>query len=96
MDYTGKQKAQLRALAGKQKVMFQIGQNGVTDNVKKNIIDNLTKHEVGRVSVLKNCPQDLDEVSRILTELGVEVIYTIGKVLILYKENKKIKDRIRL
>ncbi len=96
MDYTGKQKAQLRALAGKEKVMFQIGQNGVTDNVKKNILDNLSKHEVGRISVLKNCPQDMEEVSSILTELGVEVIYKIGKVLILFKENKKIKDRIRL
>ena len=96
MEYTGKQKARLRALANNEPIMFQIGQNGLTQNVVNNIFDYLRKHEVGRVSVLKSSPDTIDEIKAALEELGIYVVYTIGKVLLLYKENKNLKDRIRL
>ncbi len=96
MDYTGKQKAKLRTLANAEPIMFQIGMNGLTEIVVKNIHDYLKKHEVGRVSVLKTSPMSLDEISEILTETGIYVVYTIGRVLLLYKQNKELKDRIRL
>lgn len=96
MTFTGKQKARLRTLANQRPIMFQIGQNGLTDNVLTNILDNLRKYEVGRVSVLKGSPQTTDEIRPLLEDKGIHVVYVIGRVLLLYKENKDLKDRIRL
>ncbi len=96
MDLTGKQKALLRRYANEKPIMFQIGRDGLTDNIIKNILDNLEKHEVGRINVLKNCQQEIDDIIGILSEIGVYVVYRIGRVLLLYKENLRLKDRIRL
>jgi RNA-binding protein len=96
MDFTGKQKSTLKTLAIGRPIMFQIGAQGVTEQVIKNIIDYLRKHEVGRITVLKNCPQTFEEVNAILAENGVFVVGQIGKVLMLYKENRNLKNRIRL
>ena len=96
MIYTGKQKAKLRALANEKPVMFQVGQNGITDIVVKNILDYLNKHEVGRISVLKSSPSTIAEIVARLEELNIYVVYTIGRVILMYKENKKLKDRIIL
>jgi RNA-binding protein len=92
----GKQKAKLRRLANEKDIMFQVGQSGMTDQVVENILTNLLKHEVGRISVLKNCPDDFDQIIEKLENNGVMVVYKIGRVLLLYKENKKLKTRIRL
>ncbi|MCF7923837.1 MAG: YhbY family RNA-binding protein [Candidatus Izimaplasma sp.] len=96
MNLKGKQKAKLRRLANERPIMFQIGQAGITKSVINNIIENLDKHEVGRVSVLKNCPDSFEKVIDELTKSGIYVIYKIGHVLLLYKANPKLKDRIRL
>ncbi len=96
MIYTGKQKAKLRALANEKPVMFQVGQNGITDIVVKNILDYLNKHEVGRISVLKSSPSTIAEIVARLEEHNIYVVYTIGRVILMYKENKKLKDRIIL
>lgn len=95
-DLTGKQKAMLRRLANGKDIMFQIGQAGLTEQVIENILTNLTKHEVGRVSVLKSSPDDFDVIIKKLEEEGIMVVYKIGRVLLLYKKNRKLKTRIRL
>lgn len=92
----GKQKAKLRRLANSKDIMFQIGQAGLTDQVINNILTNLTKHEVGRISVLRNSPDDFDTIITRLENVEIMVVYKIGRVLLLYKENKKLKSRIRL
>lgn len=94
MNFTGKQKALLKRHANERPIMFQIGQNGLTDVVVKNILDNLHKYEVGRVSVLKSCPDEFDMIEARLTQTGIFVIDKIGKVVLLYKENKDLKNRI--
>ncbi|MFP4478152.1 MAG: YhbY family RNA-binding protein [Candidatus Izemoplasmatales bacterium] len=96
MELKGKQKAMLRRLANDKDIMFQIGQSGITQQVIDNILTNLEKHEVGRVSILKNCPDSPAEIISKLEENGIMVVYKIGRVLLLYKQNKKLKDRIRL
>ncbi|MFW5794669.1 MAG: YhbY family RNA-binding protein [Bacillota bacterium] len=96
MNLKGKQKAKLRKLANEKAIMFQIGQAGLTDSVINNILENLAKHEVGRVSVLKNCPDSFSEIINKLSAAGIYVVYKIGRVLLLYKPNPKLKDRIRL
>ncbi|MGD9964180.1 MAG: YhbY family RNA-binding protein [Candidatus Izemoplasmatales bacterium] len=96
MNLTGKQKAKLRRLANEKQVMFQIGQQGLTEAVTANILENLAKHEVGRISILKSCPDDINEIVIRLGEAGVYVVYKIGRVLLLYKENLELKNRIIL
>ena len=96
MKYTGKQKAKLRSLASKHKVMFQIGQKGLTDNVINNIFDYLRKYEVGRITVLKTSPIQIDEVMKKLEDLGIDCFAKIGKIIMMYKENLDLKDRIIL
>ena len=62
MNYTGKQKAALKRYANARPIMFQVGQNGLTDNVINNIFDYLRKYEVGRISVLKSSPDSIEEI----------------------------------
>jgi RNA-binding protein len=95
-DLRGKQKAQLKALASHKDVMFQIGQSGITQQVVKNVLENLAKHEVGRISVLKTCPDSMDHIIQVFEDNEILVVYKIGRVLSLYKENKALKDRIQL
>ena len=96
MEFKGKQKAKLKSLANKHKVMFQIGQNGLTDNVINNIFDNLRKYEVGKITVLKSSPESIDDIASKLNELGINVVGKIGKVLSVYRQNPELKDRIEI
>lgn len=96
MELIGKQKAMLKRLANTKDIMFQIGLAGISDKVIANILTNLEKHEVGRVSVLKNCPDSMDQIIETLENNKITVTYKIGRVISLYKENRKLKDRIRL
>lgn len=96
MELKGKQKAALRCLANEKDIMFQIGQAGISDQVVQNVLTNLEKHEIGRISVLKNCPDSIDAIIKKLEDHQIMVVYKIGRVLLLYKENKKLKNRIRL
>ena len=96
MELKGKQKAMLRRLANNKDIMFQIGQGGISQQVVDNILTNLKKHEVGRVSILKNCSDAVETIINELENNGIMVVYKIGRVLLLYKANKKLKNRIRL
>jgi len=96
MEFKGKQKAKLKSLANNHKVMFQIGQNGLTENVINNVFDNLRKYEVGRITVLKSSPESIDDIALKLNELGINVIGKIGKVISVYRESPELKDRIEI
>lgn len=96
MDYTGKQKAMLRKLANAKPVIFQIGMAGLSDVVVKNILDYLKKHEVGRISILKGCQEDLNDIIAKLGKNQIYVIAKMGRVLLLYKANPELKGRIVL
>lgn len=92
----GKQKAYLKKLANQKDVMFQIGQSGITEHVVNNVLENLTKHEVGRISVLKNCPDSMDKIIETFENNDIMVVYKIGRVISLYKENQDKADRIKV
>jgi RNA-binding protein len=96
MDYTGKQKAKLRKLANAKPVMFQVGIAGLSDVVIKNILDYLKKHEVGRISILKGCKEEISDIIAKLGDNNIYVTARIGRVLLLYKANPELKDRIVL
>ena len=80
----GKQKSYLRGLAHTLKPVFQIGKDGVNDNMITDIRNYLNKHELMKISILQNCPMEAEEIALIFSECGFEVVQTIGKTIVLY------------
>ena len=93
---TGKQKSYLRSLAHELKPVFQIGKDGVNDNMITDIRSYLNKHELVKVSVLQNCPEDMDEIEETFTDCGFNVIQVIGRTLVIYLKSKNAKNPIIL
>jgi len=93
---TGKQKSFLRGLAHELKPVFQIGKDGVNDNMLTDIRNYLNKHELMKISVLQNCPEELDEIEEALTDCGFEVIQIIGKTIVVYMHSKNATNPIVL
>ena len=95
-NMTGKQKSYLRGLAHELKPVFQVGKEGVNDNMLTDIRNYLNKHELMKVSVLRNCMMELDEIADAFMECGFEVVQIIGKTIVLYMKSKNAKEPIIL
>ena len=93
---TGKQKSYLRGLAHELKPVFQIGKDGINDNMLTDIRSYLNKHELMKVSILQNATVELDEVEEIFSSCGFEVIQIIGRTVVLYMHSKNAKNPIIL
>ena len=63
----GKQKSYLRGLAHTLKPVFQIGKDGVNDNMITDIRNYLNKHELMKISILQNCPMEVEEIADIFS-----------------------------
>ena len=93
---TGKQKRYLRSLANKLEPIFQVGKGGSNNNLFNGITEALEARELIKVSVLKNCLEEKDEVAQEISEnTGAEIVQIIGSTIVLYKESKD-KKRIDL
>lgn len=92
---TGKQKRFLRSEAHHLRPIFQVGKEGVNDNMITTINEALEKRELLKVSVLQNCLEETDEVAVALVEgTESELVQVIGHTIVLYKpsiENKTIQ-----
>lgn len=92
---TGKQKRYLRKEAHHLKPVFQIGKQGVNENLINQVHDYLEKNELMKVSLLQNCSEDKQEVAEQLEQATeAAVVQIIGKNIVLYKastENKTIE-----
>ena len=60
---TTKQKVYLRSLAQTEKAVFQIGRDSISDNLVRTVSDYLKKHELVKITVLKNNDGDLKEIA---------------------------------
>ncbi|MFD1362989.1 ribosome assembly RNA-binding protein YhbY [Lentibacillus salinarum] len=90
---TGKQKRYLRSRANHLKPVFQVGKTGVNANMIKQIGEALEKRELIKVSVLQNCLDDKDTVAEQLASgTGAEIVQTIGRMIVLYKESEEHKQ----
>lgn len=91
---TSKQRAYLRGLASEVNPIFQIGKSSLTPEFTKAIEEALEARELIKITVLKNCMDDPQEIAQILSErTHSQVVQIIGKKIILYREssdNKKI------
>ncbi|PXW91599.1 RNA-binding protein [Streptohalobacillus salinus] len=92
---TGKQKRYLRKTSHPLRPIFQVGKEGVNENMLIQINEALEKRELIKVNVLQNCPEDKDDVKEAILEgTEAELVQMLGNVITLYKlsaENKTIQ-----
>ena len=93
---TSKQRAYLIGLAMNIDPIYNIGKGGISAEFTNGIAEALEARELIKISVLKNCDDDIKELARIISErTGSEIIQVIGRKIVLYKESKN-NTKIRL
>jgi RNA-binding protein len=86
---TGKQRSYLRSLANEVPALFQIGKNGIDENVIQQFRDALEAKELVKVRVLKNSLYTAREAcDEIAQAINAEIVSVIGNKFVLYKESK--------
>ena len=90
MTLTPKQKSHLRSLAHKLKPVVMIGNAGVTENIIREIDNNLSHHELIKVRISGMERDDRTKTAdRLSQETNSELINVIGHIAVLYRAGKK-------
>jgi RNA-binding protein len=96
MTLTGKQTRHLRALGHHLDPLVQLGKLGLTDNALEAVNAALTAHELVKVRVGTECPDDTKALAALLgPELKAEVAQQLGRTILLYRRHPK-KPTIKL
>jgi RNA-binding protein len=91
-----KQRSYLRSLANTITPIFQIGKNGIEQNLLKQIDDALEARELIKINVRNSSDLEMRNVSDVICEaLNCEGVQIIGKKLVLYRTSNE-KPRIEL
>ncbi len=88
MNLTGKQKAKLKSIGQTQKVMVQIGDKGVTENVINSLNEALEAHELIKISI-QHPQRDVrkEMIAELAQKSESHIVNIIGKTALLFKEN---------
>jgi len=89
-----KQKKFLKSMAHDLSPLVLIGKEGLSEKLYESIEVSLKAHELIKCSILKTCPQSVNEVAiECAMHTKSQVIQVIGRVVVLYKQSseKKIK-----
>ncbi len=87
---TSKQRAKLRSLASTMPSIFQIGKGAISDNLTEGLDSALTARELIKITVLKNCDYEADDLMRLLeVKLRAEAVCRIGNKIVLYRYSRK-------
>ncbi len=82
----GKQKRYLRGLAHSLKPLLHIGKAGLTEAFLKELEASLDRHELLKVKVLEEAPDDKKGCAAQLEGFhGIQVVQTMGRTLTLYR-----------
>ncbi len=93
---TSKQRAYLKGLAMTMDPIINIGKSGVTPELVASVDEAITKRELIKLSVLKNCMEDPKELAETVAgRTKSQVVQVIGKKIVLYRRNSK-KPKIEL
>ena len=96
MELTGKQRAQLRAMANELEPIVHIGKDGIGENLVKQANDALEARELIKLRVLETSPVSAREAAdEIAEKTHSDVVQVIGTRFVLYRESRDNK-RIRL
>lgn len=91
-----KTKRKLKSLAMTLDINYQIGKQGITNNVLTLLDNALTAHELIKVSVNKSVHDDISTfILDLSSKLHAEVVEKKGYTIVLYRKNPK-KDIIKL
>ena len=86
---TGKQRAKLRAEANGIPALYQIGKDGISENVLKQLDEALEARELIKVHVLDSALLDTRETADGIAEtLGADTVQTIGSKFVLYRRSE--------
>ena len=97
MIKTSKQRAYLKSLAMDMPAVLYVGKGGVTPELVSNVREALEARELIKLSVEKSSDEDIQEIAQTLAErTRSEVVQTIGRKIVLYKEGKDDKRKIIL
>ncbi len=92
---TSKQRANIRKVANAFDAEVQIGQNGITENLLKQINMALDSHELVKISILANSDVNAKAIINDLAKtLNAEPIQAIGNKIVLYRFSRKAKNHI--
>jgi RNA-binding protein len=87
---TGKQRRHLRALGHHLEPIVQIGKQGLTESATRAIDRAIGDHELVKVRLGTECPDDRDEVAdRLAADLDADVAQTMGRTILLYRRHPK-------
>lgn len=79
----------LKKLSHELNPIFQIGKNGVSEDLIEGINQALEKRELVKISILQNCPFDKEEVFFDLQAFTKsETVQKIGRTIVLYRRSK--------
>ena len=87
---TSKQRAYLRSLANSAETILQVGKEGISENLIKQVDDALTARELIKGKVLETAPGFACEIAHELAEqTNSDVVQVIGTRFVLYRRNPK-------
>lgn len=90
------QKKQLKSLAAKLDIKYQIGKKELSDSLFDMLDKALTAHELIKIDVMKGYEGELEPLAMELSiNLKAEVVQIVGRVIILFRRNKE-KPKIKL
>ena len=93
---TPKQKAYLKSLAQKEKAVFQIGKEGLSDNLLTDVLNYLNKHELIKISILQNSFVKEEDCIEFFGDAGIEFVEHKGRTIVLYMHSDNAKNPIEL
>lgn len=90
MIITSKQRAYLRGLANTIDPIFQIGKQGLSNNLIKQLSDALEARELIKITVLENAPDTVkDFATEIANSTNSILVQTIGNKITLFRQKKE-------
>ncbi len=83
-------KKTLRSQAQQYRSLFQIGKDGISDNLIATLDDSLRAHELVKLNLLKSAPLSTAEAAQMLAQAtDSELVHSIGRTFVLYRRSKK-------
>ncbi len=93
---TSKQRAKLRGMANTIPALYQVGKDGITENIVEQFQNALEARELIKVHVLENAMTDTRAVAEeAARRTGAQTVQVIGSKFILYKQSRE-NPRIEL
>ena len=87
---TGKQKRYLRSLAETQPALFQIGKDGLSDNLINTVNNAFNTRELVKIRLLQSVAEDPKGLGFDLAMYThSELVQIIGRTILLYKKGRK-------